>query len=90
MDRRTLLRLMLAAAAAEVVDFEQLLWVPKPIVTVSALPSNSYISMIRLDSELTNITLAYLRACKQLGYMADQCFPVRYSTIDGVWDDGQT
>ena len=33
-DRRTFLRLLLATAAAEAVDFEKLLWVPKPIITV--------------------------------------------------------
>jgi hypothetical protein len=37
-DRRTFLRLMLATAAAEAVDFEKLLWTPRPIVTVPALP----------------------------------------------------
>jgi hypothetical protein len=34
MTRREMLRLMLASAAAEAIDFEKLLWVPKPIVTV--------------------------------------------------------
>lgn len=38
MDRRTLLKLMLSSALAEAVDFEKLLWVPKPIVTVPAMP----------------------------------------------------
>lgn len=35
--RRDFLKLLLASAAAEAVDFEKLLWVPKPIITVPAL-----------------------------------------------------
>lgn len=38
MTRRDLMRLLLASAIAEVVDVERLLWTPKPIVTVPALP----------------------------------------------------
>ena len=34
MNRRDLLRLLLASAAAECVDVERLLWVPRPIITV--------------------------------------------------------
>lgn len=41
MNRRDFLRLMLATAAAESVDFEKLLWTPKPIITVPAIPVNS-------------------------------------------------
>lgn len=35
-DRRSFLRLMLAAPIAATVDVEKLLWVPKPIITVPA------------------------------------------------------
>lgn len=34
MNRRDFLRILLSSAIAEAVDVEQLLWVPKPIVTV--------------------------------------------------------
>lgn len=37
-SRRGLLRALLATTAASTVDFEQLLWVPKPIITVPAMP----------------------------------------------------
>jgi len=43
MNRRSFLRFLLASAAAEAVaetiDIERLLWVPKPIITVPAMPS---------------------------------------------------
>lgn len=38
MTRRDLLKFLLTTAVAEAVDVEKLLWVPKPIVTVPALP----------------------------------------------------
>lgn len=38
MNRRDLLRLILAAPIAAVVDVERLLWTPKPIITVPAMP----------------------------------------------------
>lgn len=38
MTRRDLMRLMLASALAEAIDVEQLLWVPKPIISVPAMP----------------------------------------------------
>jgi len=34
MNRRDFLRILLASAVAEAVDVEQLLWTPKPIITV--------------------------------------------------------
>lgn len=37
-SRRDFLKLLLATAAAESIDYEKLLWVPKPIVTVTAKP----------------------------------------------------
>lgn len=40
MHRRDLLKLLLASAVAEAIDVEKLLWVPKPIITVPALPRN--------------------------------------------------
>lgn len=40
--RRDFLKLMLASAAAEAVDWEKLLWVPKPIVVVSATTDVTY------------------------------------------------
>jgi hypothetical protein len=39
MERRTLIKLLLSTALAESVDFEKLLWVPKPMITVPAMPS---------------------------------------------------
>jgi hypothetical protein len=39
MTRRDLLRLLLASPLAAAVDVEHLLWTPRPIVTVPALPS---------------------------------------------------
>lgn len=38
MNRRDLIRLLLAAPIATALDVEKLLWVPKPIVTVPAMP----------------------------------------------------
>lgn len=38
MIRRDWLKLLLAAPIAATVDVEKLLWVPKPIVTVPAMP----------------------------------------------------
>lgn len=38
MTRRDLLRLLLAAPIAASLDVEKLLWVPKPIVVVPAMP----------------------------------------------------
>lgn len=37
--RRDLLRILLAAPIAATVDVERLLWVPKPIIVVPAMPS---------------------------------------------------
>jgi hypothetical protein len=36
MDRRTLLKCLLATPMAALVDYERLLWVPTPIITVPA------------------------------------------------------
>jgi len=47
MTRRDLLRLMLATAAAEAVDFEKLLWTPKTIVTVPAMPDTVIVGIIK-------------------------------------------
>lgn len=38
MTRRDLLKLLLTSVAAEATDFEKLLWVPGPIVTVPEMP----------------------------------------------------
>lgn len=38
MTRRDLLRLLLASPVAALVDVEQLLWTPKPIITVPRMP----------------------------------------------------
>lgn len=40
--RRDFLKLMLASAAAEAVDWDKLLWVPKPIVVVPATTDWGY------------------------------------------------
>ncbi len=37
-DRRLFLQFLLGTAAASTVDFEQLLWMPKPIIVVPAMP----------------------------------------------------
>lgn len=37
--RRDMLRILLAAPIAATVDVERLLWVPKPIIVVPAMPS---------------------------------------------------
>ena len=36
--RRDFLKILLSSAAAEAIDFEKLLWTPKTIVSVPALP----------------------------------------------------
>lgn len=38
-DRRAFISLLVGSAAAEAIDIERLLWVPKPIITVPAMPS---------------------------------------------------
>ncbi len=38
LTRRDLLRMLLASPIAAAVDVEQLLWTPKPIITVPAMP----------------------------------------------------
>lgn len=56
MTRRDLLKLLLASAMAEAIDFEKLLWTPKPIIVPSIsekvwfLPSDAQIKF--LESEL--------------------------------------
>jgi hypothetical protein len=42
MDRRTFLRHLLALPIAAQLDVERLLWVPKSIITVPALPRISF------------------------------------------------
>jgi len=37
-DRRAFLAVLLGTAAAEAIDFERLLWIPKPIITVPEMP----------------------------------------------------
>jgi hypothetical protein len=51
MDRRSFLRLMLASAAAEAVDWERLVWTPQPIITVPELPAlpGTYGAIIRSE-----------------------------------------
>jgi hypothetical protein len=51
MTRRDLLKLLLASAIAEAVDVEQMLWTPKPIITVPAMRR-------RLDPEYRRWLLA--------------------------------
>lgn len=41
-NRRSFLSFLLTTAAATTVDFEQLLWVPKPIIVVPELPWRRY------------------------------------------------
>lgn len=41
-DRRSFLKSLLALPIAATLDVEKLLWVPKPIITVPALPSIHY------------------------------------------------
>ena len=38
MNRRDFLSLMIASGLAESLDWERLLWIPKPIITVPAMP----------------------------------------------------
>lgn len=42
MNRRDLIKLLLSSAIAEAVDVEKLLWTPKSIITVTALPITMY------------------------------------------------
>lgn len=50
-DRRSFLKFMLATAAAEAVDFEQLLWTPKVLVTVPEMPLMSTSEMVAVAWE---------------------------------------
>jgi len=38
MNRRDLLKILLASPATAFIDFEKLLWVPRPIITVPEAP----------------------------------------------------
>lgn len=66
-DRRTLIKLLLASAVAEAVDVERLLWTPKPIITVPALPSIVRLEVfdarhnrwIDITSDVRKITIAH-------------------------------
>lgn len=62
-DRRSMLKLLLSTAVAEVVDVEKLLWVPKPIITVPALPVSLYGIPYHCNNGVaTNVWLGFSRA----------------------------
>lgn len=83
MDRRTLIKLLLGTALAEAVDVEQLLWVPKPIITV---PGHE-VYKVYLDSRLTDISMLYMCAESELLAYADRWkFPVGEARITGRWE----
>jgi hypothetical protein len=62
LSRRALLQLLLASAAAEALDVERLLWVPKPIVTVPA-------PAFQFDLCITDVCITY---CRQVQDIKDE------------------
>lgn len=52
-DRRSFLRTLLALPLAELIDVEELIWIPKQLVVVPAMPRLLQPSMI---TEINNIT----------------------------------
>lgn len=80
LTRRDLLRWLLAAPIAATVDVEQLLWVPKPIITVPAMPTditrsdilygvsfapNSVGYLVYGEDWLDNVDRAFIRAAQR-------------------------
>lgn len=62
-SRRSFLNLLLASAAAESVDFERLLWTPKPIITVPAINQATYSYWVESRAGCqTHIALESLKA----------------------------
>ena len=59
MNRRDLLRLLLASVIAEAVDVERLLWVPKPIVSVAAMSPLTPIGYAVIDISGTQYFIPY-------------------------------
>ena len=74
-NRRDFIRnLLMATAGAHLLDIDKLLWVPKPIITVPAMPTNWITVMMHnnvMDPILTDIAVAYHNP----GYIADRVFP---------------
>ena len=71
MDRRTLLKLLLASAMAEAVDFERLLWVPKPIITVPQFRLADFV----FDPKLTEIAAQYV------SFRYSDAFPIQETIV---------
>jgi hypothetical protein len=64
------------------IDFEKLLWVPKPIVVVPAMPS-----WVHVDAELTRISVSYIDATS-FGDMWETRIPGlrrKEVQLNGVW-----
>lgn len=80
MNRRDLLKLLLASVIAEAVDVEQLLWAPKPIVTVPA----HYVSFGAGLPVLLHGDAAILTA-EQFAWLESR-LDGRAITIAGHWD----
>lgn len=79
LTRRDWLRLLLAAPLAATVDVEQLLWVPKPIITVPAIPTLMFhrdaFSFVMQDIELQEFQRRY-------NQMISQCAETLAKEID--------
>jgi hypothetical protein len=85
MDRRGFLAVLLGTAAAEAIDFERLLWIPKPIITVPAMP---------LPPQGTLLTNGVLKALlKYTHSSADQAFVDAANQFDKIlqsqWRDAR-
>lgn len=62
LTRRDLLRLLLAAPIAAAVDVEQLLWTPKPIITVPAMPLAFHPDAFALAMDpMTGVTIRFVQ-----------------------------
>lgn len=86
-SRRGFLRLLLASPLAATVDVERLLWVPKPIITVPAMPWVSHAQMVAdaweklvRDYPVDNIFESYwLLEHLKMAESADIHIPISYA-----------
>jgi len=60
MNRRDFLKFLLTTPIAATMDLEKLLWVPKPIIVVPAMPRALTMNQI-LEAELNRITPRIMR-----------------------------
>ena len=73
-DRRTFLRALLALPIAATFDVEKLLWVPKAIITVPAMPTNDVAELL---ADLNRVTWQEVRG----GVVRDLSDTMRHTAL---------